>query len=493
MNVSLLIRAVDRASGPLKKVAGAARDLGGARGVGGLIARARAASQELGRLGAARSGGLRRMMSDVKALAGRAGLRGLELAAHGAGRGIGTLLRGAGGLALKGVGIATAGAGFLGGWLTGGIINLASKFEQFQVVLENTEGSAAGARKAMAWVKDFAKTTPYEVEQVMEAFVALKAYGIDPMNGTLRSLGNAASGMNKPLLQAIEMLADAQTGEFERIKEFGVRAKVTGDKVAFTYMKNGREVTATAKKSAAEIQKALIGIFDARFSGMMDRQSRTLAGLRSNIQDMLANFQLQVADAGFFDFVKGKVQALLDKVNELAANGTLTRWAKQISEWLQKAGDKAWEFATKTDWQGVARDIAGIADAILSVANAINSIPAIPDWLKRPPDIVDLWRGGALRPFGFGGGGGAPAKPTATRAPNSVMRPGQRPPSLGRAPAVRSFQAPPPLLRRQRAEVGGHIELRIQTEAGTTARVTKLASSNPAVPIDVSRGRVQPA
>src|SRR3546814_7160434 len=60
--------------------------------------------------------------------------------------------------------------------------------------------------------------------------------------------------------------------------------------------------------NAAAINKAIRDIADDRFSGMMDRQSRTIKGLWSNLLDMLANFQLDVADRGFFDVVKGKVQ-----------------------------------------------------------------------------------------------------------------------------------------------------------------------------------------
>jgi phage tail tape-measure protein len=67
----------------------------------------------------------------------------------------------------------------------------ASKFEQFSVMLTGIEGSADKARKSMAWVQDFAQKTPYELDDVMDAFVKLKAYGIDPMNGSPAALATA--------------------------------------------------------------------------------------------------------------------------------------------------------------------------------------------------------------------------------------------------------------------------------------------------------------
>ena len=41
---------------------------------------------------------------------------------------------------------------------------------------------------------DFAVTTTFDLEQVTESFVRLRAYGLDPTNGLLRTLGDTAAG-----------------------------------------------------------------------------------------------------------------------------------------------------------------------------------------------------------------------------------------------------------------------------------------------------------
>ena len=56
--------------------------------------------------------------------------------------------------------------------------------------------------------------------------------------------------MAKTLNQMIEAVADAATGEFERLKEFGIKAKSEGDKVSFIF----RGVTTTVKKESNAIQ-----------------------------------------------------------------------------------------------------------------------------------------------------------------------------------------------------------------------------------------------
>jgi phage tail tape-measure protein len=371
MKLSLIIQGIDRLTAPARKIDAQVRKLGGG------FKAARTSSTETGRA----LDGVGRVAVDVgrdivgltahvARLAGRAGLMALKKSGELAKSALMKAFEWSRNLALGGFAAGIAGAGLF----AKSVIGIASEFEQFQVILENTEGSVAKARKAMDWVKQFAKTTPYEIGEVMEAFVQLKAYGIDPMNGAMMSLGNAASGMNKGLMQAVEMLADAQTGEFERIKTFGIKAQQKGNQVKFTFMNNGKEMTKISKKSAADIQKAVLGIFDMRFKGMMDRQSRTLKGMWSNIKDAFSNFELTVADAGVFDFVKGKVQLLLDKVNELSANGTLKKWAEQLSTWLTKAGNDVWNFLKTTNWKQVGSDLADAGKGVWTVVHGMAAL-----------------------------------------------------------------------------------------------------------------------
>jgi len=374
MKLSLIIQAADRASRPLQGVSASARRL---------VTRIRAAGASarfLDRVSSAArrlGGSLRRAANAALRFAGRMGLRAIQAGALAAARSLGSLA----GTALQ-VSLAAASAGF--GLGIAGVISLGSKFEQFQVVLENTEGSAEGARKAMAWVREFAKKTPYEVEKVMEAFVALKSYGLDPTNGSLEAMGNGASGMNKDLMQAVEMLADAQTGEFERLKEFGIVAADQGDKVSFAYQKAGKGVTKVAKKNATEIQKALVGIFDDSFKGMMDRQSRTLGGIWSNIKDQVAGFQLDVANAGFFDFVKERVSNLLKAINVLAGDGTLKKYAEQISAKLLEMGRAAEKFILETNWKKVGSDLSRIVDTL---GRAVRFMTKMSDLAQKMPAI----------------------------------------------------------------------------------------------------------
>ena len=224
------------------------------------------------------------------------------------------------------------------GLLGKSVIETSARFESYQATLETIEGSAEKARASLDWISEFGKTTPYDVAQVTDAFVKLKAYGIDPLaDDALRVLGDTASAMGKPLEQAVEAFADAATGEFERLKEFGVKAKTQGDNVTFAWTENGKELTKTVKKNSNEIRAFLLDTLGGRFSGAMDRQSRTWNGMMSNLGDTWTDFKRRIGEAGFFGDAQANLQKVLDYLGKLDADGTLDRWAENISDALSKA------------------------------------------------------------------------------------------------------------------------------------------------------------
>lgn len=211
------------------------------------------------------------------------------------------------------------------------VINTSAKFESYKATLATIEGSEAKAASSFDWITKFATTTPFEVEELTQAFVRLKAYGIDPTDGTLRTLGDAASGMGTSLMSAVEMIADASTGEFERIKAYGIKAKQAGDEVTFSWNKNGKELTKTVKKNSEAMRKFIIDNLGSRFNGAMVRQSKTWNGMVSNLADTWTMFQSKVGDAGFFEATKDRLSRLMDGLGELTDNGTIDRITKAFS------------------------------------------------------------------------------------------------------------------------------------------------------------------
>lgn len=306
LKLQAIITVADKASGPLREI-----------------------NRNIGRATAP----LTRLSRQLKTFDRISGLKNFRGAMDG-------IARSAGVLSLKLGGLATGGF-FL---LKNTIIDTGAQFETYQAILTSIEGSSEKARTSMDWVSDFAANTPLQLDGVMDAFVKLRTFGLDPMNGTLQALvdQNAKLGGSQANLEGIVLAVGQawtkgklQGEEALQLIERGVpvwdlMAKATG-KTALELQKLsskgelGRESIALLIE---EIGKSSIGA-----SG---EQMKTFAGLMSNLSDQWVRFQKMIADAGIFDVIKGKAGELLERINELAKSGELQKFAKEISDGLIK-------------------------------------------------------------------------------------------------------------------------------------------------------------
>jgi phage tail tape-measure protein len=259
-------------------------------------------------------------------------------------------------------------------------VDTASQFEQFTAILETVEGGSDKARRSMDWVSDFAAKTPYELAEVTDAFVKLRAYGMDPMNGLLKSMGDTSAAMGKPLMQAVEAIADAVTGEYERLKEFGVKADTRGNRVRFNYTdKDGKQQFKTVdKRNRQMIQSTLEAIWNEKYAGAMDKQSRTWRGMVSNLSDQWTRFKVKVMQAGLFDWMKGKLSDLLKLVDKMAADGSLDRYARLWSVNIKAGMLEAWRVGTAL-WSGFKQIKAAVdklAEAMGGYDNLLKAVAA---------------------------------------------------------------------------------------------------------------------
>lgn len=162
------------------------------------------------------------------------------------------------------------------------IIQTTAEFQKFEAVLVNTLGSKSEAQKSMGMIKDFAAKTPFGVAGLTSSFVKLVNQGFKPTAVEMRKLGDIAASQGKSFDQLTEGIIDAQTGEFERLKEFGIRASKEGDKVKFTF----KGVQTQTDFTADAIQKYVLGLGDAvGVSGSMAAISNTVGGQISNLDD----------------------------------------------------------------------------------------------------------------------------------------------------------------------------------------------------------------
>ena len=177
------------------------------------------------------------------------------------------------------------------------IIELGSEFQKFQAVLTTALGSGSLAEGAMASIQAFASKTPFSVRELTDAFVKLTNQGFKPTENEMRQLGDLAASTGKSFDQLAEGIIDAQVGEFERLKEFGIRASQQGDQVTFTF----KGVTTTVDKTAGAIREYITALGDAEgVSGSMNAISKTLGGSISNMGDSFDALLVSLSDVQSF-------------------------------------------------------------------------------------------------------------------------------------------------------------------------------------------------
>lgn len=186
---------------------------------------------------------------------------------------------------------ATAAAGFSLVHVGSEIISTLSNFERFEAVLTNTLGSGSAAQKVLEDITEFAAKTPFEVDSLTDSYVRLANQGFKPTMQEMTKLGDLASSKGKGLAQLSEALIDAEVGEFERLKEFGIRASKQGDKVAFSF----KGVTKTVQFSDKAIRQYVLGLGDAEgVTGAMAAISKTTGGQISNLKDTITQLYLNL-------------------------------------------------------------------------------------------------------------------------------------------------------------------------------------------------------
>lgn len=205
------------------------------------------------------------------------------------------------------------------------IINITSEFQKFEAVLTNTLGSNSEAQKALDQIREFAAKTPFSVQELTASFVKLANQGFEPTAEEMRKLGDLASSTGKGFDQLTEAIIDAQTGEFERLKEFGIRASKSGDQVKFTF----KGVQTQTEFTADSIREYLLSLGDLEgVSGSMSAISETLGGKISNLGDSFDNLLLTIGNltsGPLSDFVDLLQQALASAADALTDDKVITR------------------------------------------------------------------------------------------------------------------------------------------------------------------------
>lgn len=226
-------------------------------------------------------------------------------------------------------------------------IKTAAEFERYQIMLNKLQGGPEGGAKAMSWVKQFAQDTPYAVNEVTQSFVRLKAFGLDPMDGTMQSIADQAAmmGGTAETMDGIALaLGQAWTkGKLQgeealQLLERGVpvwdylqkASKELGKNNGLGYTTQQLQDMASKGQLTRKAIKDLIDQMGLASKGAAKTQMESWNGMISNMGDSWTMFKTDVMDSGAFTVLKQELGSLLKQLDEMKKTGEYDELVEKI-------------------------------------------------------------------------------------------------------------------------------------------------------------------
>lgn len=179
--------------------------------------------------------------------------------------------------------------------LLNSIVQVRGQFQQLEIAFGTMLGSEQKAKALMDQMIDTAAHTPFDLMGVASGAKQLLAYGeaADKVNDTLVRLGNIASGLSIPLNDIVYLYGTTMVqGRLyaQDVRQFTGRGIPLVKELAKMYGVTAEEINnmvSAGKIGFPDVEKVLNSMTDAggQFYNLMEKQSASLTGMISNLED----------------------------------------------------------------------------------------------------------------------------------------------------------------------------------------------------------------
>jgi len=281
-------------------------------------------------------------------------------------RGVGERLR-----ALKGnvFSLKTAFAGLGLGLLVRSFVNAAAEAEQFRVRLVALTGDINEANDLFQSMAEFASQVSFEYKDIMESATNLRA---------------VMKGGNEEVKRYMPLIADlaAVTGlSIQETTSQVIRMYSAGAAAADMFRERGvlamLGFQTGVSVSAEETRKRLLAAWEdpaSQFRGASVLLSHTWQGMLSMMSDAWFQFRNAVMEAGIFDYIKGALDLVLDRIRRMKEEGRFEDFARNLANNVIKLLDKIILLSARvTDgWNAWKQIITGLKGAFALFAEGVS-------------------------------------------------------------------------------------------------------------------------
>ena len=192
--------------------------------------------------------------------------------------------------------------------LAANVVNTSRTFEDLGATLKAITGSAEAAAVSFDLIRKFTSGTTFQLENVSKAFVTLLNAGITPTSDVLTDFGNIAAAFGKDITQIAQATFNATTGEMEMLKQFGIKAKLEGDKISMIFREQETEIG----RNSTEIVEYLRNIAQENFSTALEERANTVSGVFSNLGDAASEVANAIGEGGLNTVLLESGRSLLE-------------------------------------------------------------------------------------------------------------------------------------------------------------------------------------
>ena len=202
-------------------------------------------------------------------------------------------------------------------------VMVAANFEALETRLVSMTGSVSTAAQMMAEFRDIAATTPFAVQDVVEAGVQLRAFGVNAQE-MIKPVTDLAAFMGTTATEAASALGRAFAGG-------AGAADILRERGILQLIKDSQGIEDLSKTTLPEFREALENaMIDpvAGIAGATDKLSKTTVGAFSNMKDALDELQVTFATvSGLKDWMTEMAVSTKELANSIDS-GTIERITK---------------------------------------------------------------------------------------------------------------------------------------------------------------------
>ena len=196
----------------------------------------------------------------------------------------------------------------------------------FRAITDSTEQ----ARAVFDTFNNLSRELPQSFDEIKQSVLMLGKSGIMPTTDLIKDLANIATGTGKSLTEVSHAVYSATAGELGGLKDLGIQAEKSGDKIKVSFKGSVTEIANTKQAMLDYVSS----ISKSDFAGAAESQMQGLTGAIKNIGDAWGDFLYAIGgngNGGLGEVITQAVWIAVDALDSLSNFINNNQWFASIT------------------------------------------------------------------------------------------------------------------------------------------------------------------